>query len=69
LSARPLSQISGALPVVGEAVELATGGAGGRTGEGFKKKLSGKEWKEQGISPLPCLFYFVLFPPLPRSSM
>jgi hypothetical protein len=53
--------LNGALPVVGEAVKLATGGAGGRTGEGFKKKLSGKEWKEQGISPLPCLFYFVLF--------
>jgi hypothetical protein len=27
--------MSGALPVVGEAVELATGGAGSRTGERF----------------------------------
>jgi hypothetical protein len=35
LRARLFLQISGALPVVGEAVKLATGGAGSWTGEGF----------------------------------
>ena len=48
-SARPFSQMSGALPVVGEAVELATGGAGSRTGERF---FFIDIQAVQGISPL-----------------
>jgi len=66
LSARPFSQMSGALPVVGEAVKLATGRAGTRMGERFFKKTIRRRMKSAGVLPLPFLFlshYFGLFPP------
>jgi hypothetical protein len=50
--------LSGALPVVGEAVKLATGGAGTRMGERFLKKTIGKRMEGAG-GLAPALFVHI----------